>query len=180
MRGRSLGTKQSTRPARLMRRAVERRLAADVPLGVLLSGGLDSSVIVALMASLGVEIRTFTASVRGDGYDERGYARLVADRFGTLHTEIEIDSAASDLLDLVLRYTDEPFADSSALPTYLIAKAAREHVTVVLTGDGGDEVFAGYDRFRAALLAAATPTRRAAARGSRSTRACLLLRGTSP
>lgn len=142
----------------LLHAAVERRTVADVPLGVLLSGGVDSSVIVALMARLGLEIRTFTAGIAGDvSFDERRFARVVAERFGTEHIEVTVDSAAADLLDLVLHHTDEPFADSSALPTYLIAKAARNHVTVALTGDGGDDVFAGYNRFRAALASARVP-----------------------
>jgi asparagine synthase (glutamine-hydrolysing) len=142
-----------------LRGAVERRLVSDVPLGVLLSGGLDSAVIVALMAELGSDIRTFTVGVGGgdDSYDERRYARIVADRFGTDHTEVLIEPDAAAMVEQLVWHLDQPMADSSALPTWLIARTAREHVTVALTGDGGDEVFAGYDRFRGALLAERLP-----------------------
>ncbi|MGQ0670857.1 MAG: asparagine synthase (glutamine-hydrolyzing) [Actinomycetota bacterium] len=141
-----------------LRNAVERRLVSDVPLGVLLSGGIDSSAIVALMADLGVRARTFTVGMADEAsYDERRYARLVAEHFGTEHTEIEIRADAAALIQRLLWFVDQPFADSSAVPTYLIAKAAREHVKVVLTGDGGDEAFGGYERFAAALLADRMP-----------------------
>jgi asparagine synthase (glutamine-hydrolysing) len=141
-----------------LRGAVERRLVADVPLGVLLSGGLDSSAIVAFMSELGVRARTFSVGIGDDSsYDERRFARLVAERFGTEHTEIEVRADAAALLERIVWFLDQPLADSSAIPTYLIARAAREHVTVVLTGDGGDEAFGGYERFAAALLADGTP-----------------------
>lgn len=142
----------------LLRAAVKRRLVSDVPLGVLLSGGIDSSAIVALMSELGVPVRTFTVGVEDDAsYDERRFARLVAERFGTEHTEVVVRADAAALLDRLLWHLDQPLADSSAVPTYLIAGAAREHVTVALTGDGGDEVFGGYERFAAALLADRLP-----------------------
>jgi asparagine synthase (glutamine-hydrolysing) len=148
----------TTRIGELLRVAVERRLVSDVPLGVLLSGGLDSSAIVAIMSDLGVRAKTFTVSVRDESsYDERRFAALVAERFGSEHTEIEVRADASSLLERLLWFLDQPFADSSAIPTYLIAEAAREHVTVALTGDGGDEVFGGYERFAAALLADRVP-----------------------
>ncbi|HVF31404.1 MAG TPA: asparagine synthase (glutamine-hydrolyzing) [Acidimicrobiales bacterium] len=142
-----------------LRSAVERRLVADVPVGVLLSGGLDSAVIVALMAELGSDIRTFTVGIGGGdpSYDERPFARMVADRFGTDHIEVLVDPDAAAMVEHVVWHLDQPMTDSSALPTYLIAKAAREHVTVALTGDGSDEVFGGYDRFRAALVAGRVP-----------------------
>jgi asparagine synthase (glutamine-hydrolysing) len=148
----------TTRIDELLRVAVERRLVSDVPLGVLLSGGLDSSAIVAIMSDLGVRAKTFTVSVRDESsYDERRFAALVAERFGSEHTEIEVRADASSLLERLLWFLDQPFADSSAIPTYLIAEAAREHVTVALTGDGGDEVFGGYERFAAAVLADRVP-----------------------
>jgi asparagine synthase (glutamine-hydrolysing) len=155
----------------LLRVAVERRLVSDVPLGVLLSGGLDSSAIVAIMAELGVRARTFTVSVRDEpSFDERRFARVVAERFGSEHTEIEVRADAASLIERLLWFLDQPFADSSAVPTYLIAEAAREHVTVALTGDGGDEVFGGYERFAAALLADRIPAvvQRGARMGSRA------------
>ena len=142
----------------LLRAAVERRLVADVPLGVLLSGGLDSSVIVALMAELGVPISTFAVGVGDDAsYDERRFARTVAQRFGTKHLELEVRADAATLAEDLVSRAGQPFADSSMIPTYLIARAAREHVTVVLTGDGGDETFGGYERFAAAIAAARVP-----------------------
>ena len=137
--------------ARLLEGAVRRRLVADVPLGALLSGGLDSSVVVGLMSKLSREpVRTFSIGFPEDAsFDERRYARLVADHFGTVHTEFEVRMDAVSLLDRLLWHHDQPFADSSAIPTFIVCQLAREHVTVALNGDGGDEVFSGYDRFRA-------------------------------
>jgi asparagine synthase (glutamine-hydrolysing) len=136
--------------------AVESRMLADVPLGALLSGGVDSSIVVAQMARAAGKaggVRTFTAGFDDARYDERPAARTVARHLGTEHTEILVRPAPAESLDeLVARY-GEPFADSSALPTYEICKAAREHVTVALVGDGGDEVFGGYDRYAAMGLA---------------------------
>lgn len=141
-----------------LRTAVQRRLVADVPVGVLLSGGIDSAAVVATMAGLGAPIRTFTVSVGDDpSYDEKRYARMVASHFGTDHTEVDVGADATALVERVLWHLDEPMADSSCLPTYLIAEEARRHVTVALTGDGGDEVFGGYDRFRALLAADRLP-----------------------
>jgi asparagine synthase (glutamine-hydrolysing) len=115
-------------------------------------------------------VRTFSVGFADDSsYDERSYARLVAERFGTEHTEFVVRPDAVALLDRLLWYHDQPFADSSAIPTYLVCQLAREHVTVVLNGDGGDEVFGGYDRFVAAALAERVP--RAASRlGRRAAR----------
>jgi asparagine synthase (glutamine-hydrolysing) len=138
--------------------AVRQRLASDVPLGALLSGGIDSSIVVAEMAqSVGKAggIKTFTAGFANSSYDERPAAASLAERYKTDHTELLINSDVTEAtLDNIIRMYDEPFADSSALPTYLICQAARKHITVALVGDGGDEVFAGYDRYRAINMAA--------------------------
>ena len=136
--------------------AVGSRMISDVPLGALLSGGVDSSVIVALMAARAGQtggIRTFTAGFEQAGFDERPAAAEVAAHCGTEHTEFLVRPAPGEMLDELVRMYGEPFGDSSALPTWLICKAAREHVTVALAGDGGDEVFGGYDRYRAIALA---------------------------
>ena len=145
--------------ARLIGEATARRLIADVPLGALLSGGVDSSLVVGLMARATEEpVRTFAVGFADDdSFDERPYARTVAERFGTRHTEYVVRPDAVALLDRLLWHHDQPFADSSAIPTYLVCQLAREHVTVVLNGDGGDEVFGGYERFVAAALAERLP-----------------------
>lgn len=136
----------------VVRAAVHRRLVSDVPVGALLSGGIDSSIIVGLMAERG-DVRTFSIGFDGDdAYDETDFARIAAHHFGTDHTELRIGDAELREVDAVLDLFDQPFGDSSALPTRIVSRLAREHVTVALGGDGGDEVFAGYDRFRAALL----------------------------
>ncbi len=134
--------------------AVERRLVADVPLGAFLSGGIDSSAVVALMHRAGVApLYTFTIGFEDQtGFDERQYANLVAKRFGTDHTELVVRPNATELMEDLVWHHDQPFGDSSALPTYLLSQMTREHVTVALSGDGGDEVFAGYERFAAAGL----------------------------
>lgn len=139
----------------LLADAVRKRLVSDVPLGVLLSGGVDSSAIAALAkAQMPGRLKTFTVGFSTDSrYDERPHAALVAKHFGTEHHESIVEPDAADLLDLLVHHYDEPFGDSSALPTYLVAREAKRHVTVVLNGDGGDEIFAGYHNFRAALLA---------------------------
>ncbi len=136
--------------------AVAARLVSDVPLGALLSGGLDSAIVVALMsqaAGAAGGVRTFTAGFEDGPYDERPAARIVAEHCRTDHTELLVHPAPAGALDRIVAMYDEPLADSSALPTWLICRAAREHVTVALAGDGGDEVFGGYDRYRALLLA---------------------------
>lgn len=135
--------------------AVTSRMVSEVPLGALLSGGVDSSIIVALMAKAagkGGGIRTFTAGFAEQLFDERSVAAEVAAHCRTDHTELLIEPVDTSAVEAVLSMYDEPFGDSSALPTYLICRAAREHVTVALAGDGGDEAFAGYDRHRAMHL----------------------------
>jgi asparagine synthase (glutamine-hydrolysing) len=136
--------------------AVRRRLVADVPLGALLSGGVDSSIVVAAMAQAQAEpVRTFTVGFPDPRYDERPYARAVAERYGTRHEELVIDAAPD--LDRLAHVFDEPFGDEAALPLLHICEATRRHVTVALVGDGGDEVFGGYERYRAHALAARVP-----------------------
>ena len=143
----------------LVTAAVRRRLVADVPLGAFLSGGVDSSIVVGVMSRLMREpVRTFTIGFAGDRrFDETAYARLAATRFGTRHTEFIVEPSAVGLSARLVWHHDGPFADSSAIPTYLLAQLTRRHVTVALTGDGGDELFAGYLRFSAALLAERIP-----------------------
>ncbi len=140
-------------------RAVERRLESDVPLGAFLSGGVDSTIVVGLMSRMmSAPVKTFSIGFEGDpAFDETAYARMVAERFHTDHTEFRVSPSAIELVDTLVWHHDGPFGDSSAVPTYLVSKLTREHVTVVLTGDGGDELFAGYLRFYAALLAERIP-----------------------
>lgn len=138
-----------------LRWAVRLRLIADVPLGAFLSGGLDSAAIVALMAQESSQaVRTFTIGFANEpSFDETKYARRVAAHFVTDHHEFVVEPQVIDLVDELVWHHDQPFGDSSAIPTYLVSKLARQHVTVALNGDGGDEIFAGYDRFRAARMA---------------------------
>lgn len=134
--------------------AVRRRLISDVPLGAFLSGGIDSSAIVGLMASMSDRpVRTFTIGFDDSGgFDERDYARAVARRFGTDHHEEVVAPDAVELVETLLWHHDQPFGDSSAIPTYLLNQVTRQGVTVALSGDGGDELFGGYERFAAAAL----------------------------
>ena len=138
-------------------RAVEKRLISDVPLGAFLSGGIDSSIVVALMSQLMDEpVVTFTIGFTGDAwFNEVEYARLVAEQFGTDHHEFIVKPQAFDWLEELVWHYDEPFGDSSALPTYLLSKLTKDHVSVALCGDGGDELFAGYERFFLGQLTAA-------------------------
>ncbi len=123
-----------------LRDSVRAHLIADVPVGVLLSGGIDSSMLTALAAQeSGSRVSTFSI-----GFDERGQARLVAQRYGTDHHELVVRPDAAEMLPLLADVYDEPFADSSAIPTYLVSKLAREHVKVAMSGEGGDELFGGY------------------------------------
>ena len=128
----------------LLRDAVRGRLISDVPLGAFLSGGVDSSLVTALMASEGGRVRTFTVSMPSAGYDEGPHARTVARHLGTDHHEIAIEPKTSAILPRLVWHYGEPFADSSAVPSYYVSQAARREVTVVLNGDGGDESFTGY------------------------------------
>ena len=138
---------------RLLQAAIRRRLVSDVPLGAFLSGGIDSSAIVALMAGvMGEPVKTFTIGFEDrDGFDERRFARAVAERFGTEHHESVVHPEAVELVERLVWHHDQPFGDSSAVPTFLLNQVAREHVTVALSGDGGDELFAGYERFAAGV-----------------------------
>ena len=149
-----------------VREAVAIRLKADVPLGALLSGGIDSSIVVALMAQSSTQpVRTFTVGFDDGRYDEREYARAVAQRYGTMHEELVIEQNVADTVVQLARAYDEPFGDEAALPTFLICEQARRHVTVALTGDGGDEAFAGYERYIAHRLAGRIPQTAARATG---------------
>lgn len=150
----------TARVRELVTEAVRRRLISDVPLGAFLSGGIDSSIIVGIMSQLTREpVRTFSIGFSGDPhFDETSYARLVARRFGTAHTEFVVNPSSVELVERLVSHYDGPFADSSAIPTYLLSQLTRGHVTVALNGDGGDELFAGYLRFYAAILAERIPS----------------------
>jgi asparagine synthase (glutamine-hydrolysing) len=146
-------------------RAVERRMAADVPVGAFLSGGIDSTIIVGVMArTLGIDVQTFSIGFqdgegqhRAQAYDETDFARHAAEAFGTRHTEFVVRPSDFELTEQLIWHHDGPFGDSSAIPTYVVSKLARSHVTVALTGDGGDELFAGYLRLVAAAAVERVP-----------------------
>ena len=137
-----------------LRVAVRRRLVADVPVGAFLSAGIDSGIVTSLMAEeADGPVLTFSAGTAGDPNDERPAARLVAQRLGTRHTEVEVPPLSAAELPLLLWQAGEPFGDASLLPSARVAAAARPHVAAVLTGDGGDELFFGYSAFRGVRLA---------------------------
>ena len=137
----------------LLEDATRLRMISDVPLGTFLSGGVDSSTVVALMSCVGGPVRTFTVGFEDKSFDELPHARLVARALGTNHLEIPIEADAAAVLLRLVWHHGEPFADSSAVPTFYVSAAAREHVKVVLNGDGGDESFAGYSWNRAIRVA---------------------------
>jgi asparagine synthase (glutamine-hydrolysing) len=133
---------------RRLAEAVRIRLISDVPLGALLSGGVDSSIVVALMArESAAPVTTFSIGFRSADFNEADYARLVAKRFATNHHELVVDPDINDTLNHLTQMMEEPFGDSSMIPTYCVSQLARRHVTVALSGDGGDELFVGYDRY---------------------------------
>jgi asparagine synthase (glutamine-hydrolysing) len=137
---------------RRLAEAVRMRLISDVPLGALLSGGVDSSIIVALMAraSRG-PVKTFSIGFRADEFDESAHARRVAEHFCTEHHELLVEPQIEETLQFLSSMLEEPFGDSSMLPTYYVCQMARQQVKVALSGDGGDELFAGYDRYQVAM-----------------------------
>lgn len=138
-----------------LKESVRKRLISDVPLGVFLSGGMDSSSITALMSEVAVsKIKTFSIGFKEETFNELGYAKIVADRFQTDHQEFVVESKlVKDLVPTLIEYLDEPLADASIIPTFIISKLARQYVTVALAGEGGDELFAGYDTYKAYQVA---------------------------
>ena len=137
-----------------MRDSVRAHLVSDVPVGVLLSGGVDSSLLAALAAQeSGYRVATFSIGFKERSFNELDMARLVAERYGTDHHELVVEPDAAELLPRLVAAFDEPFADSSSLPTYLVSELASQHVKVVLSGEGGDELFGGYETYVADLLA---------------------------
>lgn len=133
----------------LLRDSIRMRLVSDVPIGFFLSGGVDSSAVVALASEVaGRQIETFSIGFSHPRFDERAYARFVAERFQTNHHEFVLETGGLEVIEQIAWHADEPFADSSALATWYLAKMTRRHVTVALSGDGGDEMFAGYDSYR--------------------------------
>ncbi len=138
----------------LLKSTVKQHLCSDVPLGVFLSGGVDSSSLVALMSEISPQpVKTFSIGFKEQSYNELEYARVIAKAFNTDHHEFVISPNAVELLPQLICNFDEPFADSSAIPAYWVAKLAREHVKVALSGEGGDEVFAGYETYTAYKMA---------------------------
>jgi len=138
-----------------LKESVKKRLISDVPLGVFLSGGIDSSSVTGLMSQVtSSKIKTFSIGFEEESFNELGYAKIVADYFGTDHQEFVVKSdLVKELVPVLMKYLDEPLADASIIPTYIISKLARKYVTVALAGDGGDELFAGYDTYKAYQVA---------------------------
>jgi asparagine synthase (glutamine-hydrolysing) len=138
----------------LLEECTKIRLISDVPLGAFLSGGIDSSAVVYMMSKLSLKpVKTFSIGFNEEKYSELKYAKIVADRFGTEHHEYIVKPNAIELLPKLVWHYNEPYADSSALPSYYVAQMTRQEVTVALNGDGGDECFGGYERFMAARYA---------------------------
>ena len=136
---------------KLLLDSVRLRLIADVPLGVLLSGGLDSSLVVAAAARASPKpVQTFTIALPGSALDESRHAQAVAAHFGTEHHRLDLDQPSLRIIDEFAPFVDEPLADSSLLPTFVVSRLTRQHVTVALGGDGGDEIFGGYNDYPAA------------------------------
>jgi asparagine synthase (glutamine-hydrolysing) len=136
-----------------LRESVKLRMISEVPLGAFLSGGVDSSAVVAMMAGLSTEpVNTCSIAFADPEFDESAYAQIVATRYRTNHHVDRVESDDFDLIDTLARMYDEPYADSSAIPTYRVCQLARKHVTVALSGDGGDENFGGYRRYRLHLM----------------------------
>jgi asparagine synthase (glutamine-hydrolysing) len=132
----------------LLQASVKRQMVADVPVGILLSGGIDSSLVVAMAARENARVKTFTVAFPGHkAHDESASSRLVARHFGTDHTELPAEEATVDLLPQLARQYDEPLGDSSMVPTYMVSRLIRQHATVALGGDGGDELFGGYQHY---------------------------------
>jgi asparagine synthase (glutamine-hydrolysing) len=132
-----------------LKESVKLRLMSEVPLGAFLSGGVDSSAVVAMMAGLsGEPVNTCSIGFGDPAFDESRYAQMVADRYSTRHRVRQVDPDDFGLVDKLAALYDEPYADSSAIPTYRVCELARENVTVALSGDGGDESFGGYRRYR--------------------------------
>ena len=137
---------------KLLEDSVSRQLEADVPVGILLSGGVDSSLLTALASKNSSKVKTFTIGMPGHkDLDETSYARLIANHFGTDHLELPIEESTADLLPILAKQYDEPMVDSSMIPTYLVSKLVREHCKVAIGGDGGDELFGGYQHYRRIL-----------------------------
>ena len=136
----------------LLRQSVKQRLMSEVPLGVYLSGGLDSSCVVALMSEITDKIKTFSVGFGSEGKNELEYARFVSNYFGTNHHELNVGEKDLSLLPEMVWHMDEPIGDAAALPIYVLSKFAKKEVTVVLAGEGGDELFAGYDNYKIMML----------------------------
>jgi asparagine synthase (glutamine-hydrolysing) len=139
---------------KLFEDSVKKRMISEMPLGAFLSGGIDSSAIVAQMSKLSKNpVKTFSIGFKEGGYhDETKYAEQIAKKYKTDHTTFKVDSNVLELMDMFIHHFDEPFADYAAFPTYVVSKLAKEKVSVVLTGDGGDEIFGGYNRYKTELL----------------------------